>query len=191
MPLVENQWFSTGLHPWWLNEATHQEQWKKVELLADRPGLLALGEVGLDRRSPVSLALQTQVLIQHIELALDLDVPLILHLTDYLDTMMQLRKKYPKGKWIWHGFNGHETLYRQLLSTNTDFSVGRRILLPPSSLHKLVEKIPENRIWMESDQEDDQILRNIYQKVSEIRNTETDILSLHIFVRFQKELLNA
>lgn len=186
LPLEEQQWFSTGLHPWWLNTNTWNEQWKKIEALINRPGLLAIGEVGLDRRSPVDLAIQTQVLVRHIELALELGLPLILHLTDYFDVVMQLRKKYPKGLWIWHSFNGHATMYRQLLKTNTDFSIGRKLLLQNSPLENLIEHIPEDRFWLESDQEDDLVLRDIYKKVSQLRKVETDILSQHIFVRFEE-----
>lgn len=185
MPLVEGQWVSTGLHPWWLNESTAIFRWQEVELLAARNGVLALGEVGLDRRSPASLELQVKVLEWHIKLALEMEIPLILHLTDYLDTMMQLRKKYPKGLWIWHGFNGHESMYRQLLKTNTDFSIGRKVLSSAERLEVLIKEMPLERMWIESDQEDDAVLRNIYQKVSELRNIETNMLSLHIFARFK------
>lgn len=187
LPLTPNQWFSVGLHPWWLDFATLEDKWSKVNALTERKGLLAIGEVGLDRRSPLPVQDQIQVLKWHIQLASTLKIPLILHVVDYLDDLLKLRKQYPEGKWIWHGFHGHETLYQQLVDTNTDFSIGKKIFSGSLTLEKLVSQMPEKRLWIESDQEDDLVLRNIYQKVAKLRNIETDILIQHIFVRFQED----
>src|SRR4051812_38587758 len=69
--------YSIGLHPAFLEN--HETQFHTVEKLARQPEVVAIGECGLDKLVHATMAVQTQVLVKHIQLANDLCKPLIIH----------------------------------------------------------------------------------------------------------------
>lgn len=108
-------YYALGFHPWFLNASS-------LELLShlqDQVGLakserqfVAIGETGLDfaqdvvTRVPVEL--QEKCFIFQIELALSLDLPIIIHHRKSHNRIIQILKNYPKLRGVIHAFSGSE-----------------------------------------------------------------------------------
>lgn len=90
-----------GIHP---NETAKASEadWRTVRELAGRPEVVAIGESGLDLywdESPFDV--QRRWLERHVELALDLDKPLVLHIRDAYPECTELLETHAR-----HGLRG-------------------------------------------------------------------------------------
>ena len=56
-----NQFYSAGLHPWYINDGWEQE-WKNVQSAANQNNVVAIGETGLDRdAAPLVAGVETDM----------------------------------------------------------------------------------------------------------------------------------
>lgn len=117
--------YSIGIHPW--NTPTSQEKMEELRLNAENCSrIVAIGECGLDKLRGAPIEEQLPVFEEQIILASRLGLPLIIHCIRALDHLLRLRKKYPRGRWILHGFRGNAATARQLLAANIELSYGPR-----------------------------------------------------------------
>lgn len=114
---------SFGIHPWLLDQPHDAgtlhllsllEQWERQSLDEVAP-FDVIGECGIDRCRPTPLEVQTTLFVRHIVLAQRLHKPLVVHCVHALDVLLHLRKQYPDGLWIFHGFTGSAQMAQQLL----------------------------------------------------------------------------
>lgn len=118
--------FSVGIHPWNADKAD-AEALRRLELWAEAPQTVAIGETGLDSLIGPSLDVQTALLERHADLAEKTGKPLILHIVRRWPEIMALKKRLkPKAEWIVHGFRGSPELARQLAAAGFSLSLGER-----------------------------------------------------------------
>lgn len=76
-------WATVGVHPCDCDGQDNvPDEWSQICTLATHPSVVAIGETGLDyfhNDTPELRTLQTEVFKQHIELAISVDKPLMLH----------------------------------------------------------------------------------------------------------------
>ena len=101
-----------GLHPW---VAVDDLDIPRLRQLLRGPGAVALGEVGLDHALPeVDRQRQVYVLSRQLELARELDLPVIFHCRKAFDELIKVIKRYPGLRGVVHAYSRGPTLARQL-----------------------------------------------------------------------------
>lgn len=124
-PFRENCFYSVGIHPMYPGDWT--EAYQTVEALARRDDVVAVGECGLDKLSPVSLEIQSEYFVKHLLLADGLERPVIIHCVRAWDELLHIHKQHPSSQpRIVHGFRGKPQLAEQLLRAGFHLSFGPR-----------------------------------------------------------------
>lgn len=138
--------YSIGIHPWDSAEVT-EEQWQRLDAMAQRPNCVAIGEAGLDSLRGSDIVRQLEVFERQIRLSMELDKPLIVHCVKQYDNLVRLFKKYKPGQpWIVHGFRGKPQTARQILSHGIYLSLG------PAFNPGVLSVIPKEKMLIETDQ---------------------------------------
>lgn len=143
--------FATGVHPLWIGkESCH---FADVETLLGSGGFCAIGECGFDRRAHASWEEQSALFRQHITLANQWQLPLIVHLVGGLEHFLRC--------YLEQSFRGviHSCTLAQLpkpLAGAPDIFFGFSARLPQNSRANLLfATLPLERILLESDADED------------------------------------
>jgi len=124
----ENIFASVGVHPHVFNEVAKKPIVKVIEelrSLAKNKKVIAIGEIGLDyfmhSGEDIMVAqkeAQKEGFIVQIELASQMNLPVIIHCRDaYADTL-DIIKKYPKANFVFHCYGGNLEFTKKLLNLN-------------------------------------------------------------------------
>ena len=151
--LVEGQnvFYSVGVHPMKLNELG-ESVFVGIEDTVRIKKVIAIGECGLDRRSPVCIEEQERVLERQVELGEKFRKPLIIHCVKAYSELIAIRKKMKSSiPWIIHGYNNNEQILRQLLEHGFYISAGTALLNDRSNAFHLLRHVPLNRLFLEND----------------------------------------
>ena len=99
---------AVGIHPNAAFEALPLD-WEQICLLARQPGVVAIGETGLDRyRDFTPWETQLEFLDRHLRLAQELELPVILHCRDAEEELLTaLHEAVDRGpvRGVWHAFS--------------------------------------------------------------------------------------
>lgn len=141
--------FSIGVHPW---QAHLPINWNLLETLAADSRIFAIGECGLDKYAQADNTTQTAVFVRQIQLAEQLDKPLIIHCVGRFNELIQLRKNTvnPDCRWIVHGFRGKPELTQQLLKAGFYLSFGQHYNIESFQI------TPPERRYTETDEDGDE-----------------------------------
>lgn len=179
---------SYGIHPWWFDDPAYHpdNDLQLLERLLREDKLAAIGETGIDKLHPETLALQIESFEKHIALSETYQKPLILHNVKGTETLLQLRKKHkPAQAWIIHGFNGNENEVRQLVSQGFYLSVGASLLYENRKITKSIKSIPLDYLFFETDTAGNSI-GEIYQKAAMLLDLPLAQLKERIFANFAR-----
>lgn len=126
-------WATVGFHPCDGFIPNHDSDWDKLEQLASNKKVVAIGETGLDYFRDQSDELKTQqtwIFKKHIELAVKLDKPLMLHVraskgTDdaYYDALEILKEVRYTGRANFHFFSGSKQCMLDIVAAGCTVSV--------------------------------------------------------------------
>ena len=178
--------YSMGLHPLFL-DGTAEVRLAEIEKAAAGGEIVAVGEAGLDRNSPVPMDVQMDVFRSQAEIAGRYGLPLIIHgvrAIPELITVYNLCRR--PEKWIMHGFNNRREILQDLLRHGFYISAGRHVMNPESHIYNLLPELPDNRLFIETDNSDFTIV-DIYRSVA--RRKKMDIGDLQQIVRSNFERL--
>lgn len=146
---------TVGLHP---HEAKHgNDALLTIEELAKDGGygkkLVAIGECGLDfYRNNSSKRDQYRALEFQIELALELDLPLVFHVRDAWDDFFGIIKNYPNLCGVVHSFTGGIDEIEKASQHNLYFGLNGIITFTKDqSQLEAIKLIPSNRLLLETD----------------------------------------
>ncbi|POG22247.1 TatD family deoxyribonuclease [Aeromonas bestiarum] len=100
--------YGLGIHPWYVGTQTQGALTRLQALLAARPpGLVAVGECGLDLRSQVPQEGQLTWFEAQIRLAMEHELPLIVHSVRANDTVAKILRRFkPARGGVIHAFSG-------------------------------------------------------------------------------------
>ncbi|MBB1139225.1 TatD family hydrolase [Myroides sp. WP-1] len=160
-------YFSVGIHPWYIEEHLVEEQLNIIEMHLQQANCLALGECGLDKKIDIPLTLQKEVLVRQLLLAEKNKKAVILHVVSAYQEIITLKKQLNLTvPLIVHGFNKHQQVAESLWKNGFHLSFGRA-LLGSKRLQDTLALVPEQYIFLETD--DDQIIsiEEIYNKAAE------------------------
>ena len=143
--------YSVGVHPMKLGEIAEDALTCVNDMLCTGR-VIAIGECGLDRRSPVCIEEQERVLERQVELGEKFRKPLIIHCVKAYSELIAIRKKMKSSiPWIIHGYNNNEQILRQLLEHGFYISAGTALLNDRSNAFHLLRHVPLNRLFLEND----------------------------------------
>ncbi|HPI66614.1 MAG TPA: TatD family hydrolase [Candidatus Paceibacterota bacterium] len=178
----------------------------KYRELSKKGKVVAVGECGLDyfHLKKEDKEKQTEVFIEQIKLANELNLPLMLHIRDseedldssaYQDTL-NLLKKYSKVKGVIHFFAGTEKDAKDFLDFGFYISFAGVITYPPKKnnprtidYEKIIKEIPLDKIFADTDspyvapvpyrgkRNEPLYVREIVRKIAEIKGLEENDLA--------------
>jgi len=157
--LAHDRYFSAyGIHPWLANEYQGLEQ--RGEIIndlrphLDKPRALAIGEIGLDTKTDSStLANQIPLLESQLELALNLNLPVILHCRGAFDTLLSILANHNhKIRGVLHAYTRGPELGQQLINAGLHLGFGGHITRPEAKRACLsAAALPLDRFVLETD----------------------------------------
>jgi TatD DNase family protein len=173
------QKYSAGLHPWFLSEDSKDSGIENLMRISGYPKVIAIGEAGLDRFSVVDFELQIAILKKQIIIAEKRKLPTIIHCVRAFSDLIAIKKKLnPQVPLIIHGFNQNSEILTELIKHQFYISIGEAIFNENYNAHKFLKNIPENRLFLETDNSKISI-KKIYKKASEILQiTEKELITI-------------
>lgn len=145
-----NLYASIGIHPSDVDNADFNE----VLLYKDEPRVVAIGETGIDlywRQD--NLDRQEEMFIKHIELAIELDLPLIIHMRDSFENIYDILVKY-KGRvrGVFHCFTLGLEEAMKIINLGFYLGIGGVLTFKNAKeLQEAVTKVPVDRLILETD----------------------------------------
>lgn len=183
-----------AVHPWELTAPFSRAQFdQKWSELTKNPGrIYAVGECGLDRvhEGIASIEDQVYVLEKHFELAEKLNLPIILHtVRSYSDLLHMLKLNHFKNPIMLHAFGGNEHEMHELMKYPVYFTYGKRLF----NTDKMLKVTPIDRLLLESGDQDQYTIAQIYQKAAESLSMDESDLEARLernFLAFFNKLDN-
>lgn len=169
------EFFSIGLHPWFINSSTLETDLETIANLAKKPNCVAIGECGLDRLKGPDLEIQANVFARQLEIANFAGKPVVIHCVRAFPELLAVKKEFKTTTpWIIHGFSGKPATAQQLLQHDIYISFGVR-MLESDQLKKTVKAIPIDRLFLETD-ESELPMKELYQLAAKLKNVSVPIL---------------
>lgn len=182
-------YFSTGIHPWHIDEEKLDEHLAIIENRLSLPGCLAIGECGLDKRIEKPLDLQIEVFEKHLLLAKKYQKPVILHLVAAFQELIEVHNCIKPGvPMIIHGFSKNIQVAKQLLDNGFYLSFGKYLLRNPE-LSEVFAEVPNDRFFLETDSIEEGIAE-VYAKAAASRNIEIEDLKNIVSTNFKTVFKN-
>ncbi|MFZ4799314.1 MAG: TatD family hydrolase [Bacteroidia bacterium] len=173
---------SLGLHPWHVHKTNID--WALAQIKNSHAQIIAIGECGLDRVIQTPIELQLTTFHQQIELAIQFNLPVIVHCVKAYSDFASIAKQYPNMQFVLHGFSGNEETLQMLLAfKNVYFSVGKYLFNPTSNASLVIGKIPINHLFLETDTSK-YLIDEVYKKAAQILEIEETVLKNQIFDNF-------
>ena len=136
-----------GFHPWDDVDTLTDDDFILLGKCARHPQVLAIGETGMDRLRGAGLEVQTAVFIRHLQLAAELDKPVIAHCVRAAQEIVAARRQagLTTVPLAIHGLRANEHVARMLLDAGCYLSFGSRF--NPDALRST----PLDRLLIETD----------------------------------------
>lgn len=147
---------SVGLHPYFLGASAADDFQTVIDLSqSHRENIVAIGETGLDRQLS-DIARQQQVFAQHITLANQLKLPLIIHHRQSHDLIFQQLKRQPAhyGGMV-HSFSGSQQDAQRYIDLGFYLGFGGVLSYPRAQkTRQTFSLLPQQWLLLESDAPD-------------------------------------
>lgn len=148
-----------GIHPW---DAEHALE------LPDFASCDIIGETGLDYACGVSIEAQERLFRNHLEAAESLAKPVVLHVVRSFEAVMSILADYTLQNVVFHGFIGSTQQAARAIERGYYLSFGLRSLRSERT-RQAIEITPLDRLFVESDDDPDIDLHELYRQVSELK----------------------
>ena len=143
---------SVGTHPDTADEV-NEEVLEAYRQMCKHPKVKAIGEIGLDYYyETIPREIQKQAFRMQMELAQELDMPVIIHEREAHDDGMRIIKEFPTVKGVFHCYSGSAEMAKELVKRG--WYIGFTGVLTFKNARKAVEvaaSIPLERIVIETD----------------------------------------
>ena len=175
---------SIGIHPWYINEKSLNEEISVIQKNAENKNVLAIGECGLDKLAVAELSIQEQIFKAQLEIAQQLQKPVIIHCVKAFDSLVRIKKEMNVHvPMIVHGFNNNEQIAKELIKNGFYLSFGKALLQENSNATKVLQLASIDSIFLETDDADISI-KAIFEAASKLLKIEEPLLVQHIYSNF-------
>ena len=180
----ENVYAVVGFHPNDAHKMT-DDDFEYIKKMLDHPMVLGIGEIGLDYHWDTShKEIQKEVFRKHLELAVERDLPVVIHERDSIADCLEIVLDY-NVKGVFHAFSGSKETAKILLDRGWYISFPGTVTFknakhPPEN----AAFVPEDRILTETDspyltahpfrgkRNDSGYMTYTLEKIAEIRGTD-------------------
>ncbi len=197
----KNIYATVGFHPHDASKLS-PENLKELEKLTSHPKIVAVGEIGLDfYRNLSPRDLQIKAFKEQLELAKNLNLPIVVHIRDAYKDALEILSGYGRGlRGVLHCFSGNEAQAKESLKSGYYLSFNGTLTYKNSRSAELVSKIPLSSILVETDcpyltpeplrgkRNEPKLVRLVTQKIVELSSTYTFRELDETFTRNAKEL---
>lgn len=146
-----------GLHPLYIEAHTEQHLLELKTRLKTTPRCVAIGEMGLDNSmTNPHPEKQQQFLIAQLKLAIEFDLPVILHSRKTHDNLSAILRRYSvPRKGVIHGFSGSLQQAERFVQQGYFIGVGGTITYPRAQkTRRAIASLPLERLLLETDAPD-------------------------------------
>jgi TatD DNase family protein len=146
---------AVGMQPNYIAESNPGD-WDRVVELVSAPGVVAIGETGLDRYWDFTpFDMQQDYFDRHIRLSQDRGLPFIVHMRDCDDDILvMLREAHARGplSGVMHSFTGSRAMADECLAMGLYISFAGMVTYKKSEeLRAIAAAVPDDRILVETD----------------------------------------
>lgn len=144
---------AVGIHPEDCGGCT-EEDFSVIRTLAGHPKAVAIGEIGLDyywKENP-SREFQREVFRRQLSMAVELDLPVIVHDRDAHGDSLSLIEEFPRVRGVFHCYSGSAEMARELLRRGWYLGFDGPITYKNArKAQEVAEVTPLDRILLETD----------------------------------------
>jgi len=143
---------TVGVHPGYVDEEKFEDLPLLREIQGD-PSVVAIGEIGLDYfRGRANRDRQIQFLHYQLNLAAELNKPLVIHSREAVDDCLAIFKDFPTLKMVFHCFTGTADEAKRILDAGYFLGFTGAITFKKSeALREVVRHTPLDRMLIETD----------------------------------------
>ncbi len=183
----EYVYVEAGFHPCDTADIS-DSMWEQMKKLIAHPKVVAVGEIGLDyhwESSPRDK--QKYWFEKQLAYANEAGLPIVIHSRDAMEDTLEIIRKNPPPRGVFHCFSGSVETLREILKMNFSISLGGVVTF--SNARRVVEcakAVPEDRLMLETDSpyltpaphrgkvNRPDYTRFVAEKIAEIRGVTTD-----------------
>ncbi|MEZ4980583.1 MAG: TatD family hydrolase [Saprospiraceae bacterium] len=147
---------------------------------------LAVGEIGIDLYwDKTFVQEQKDAFLRQTNWALEFNIPIVIHSRESIDLILDLLEPIasPKLKGVFHCFTGTLEQAERIMNLGFYMGIGGVLTFKNSGLDKVVEKLPLDRLILETDapylapspnrgkRNESSFLRLVAEKLSEVKQT--------------------
>ena len=177
-----------GLHPAYVTENNDNEIDLVLKNLNDYD-CVAVGEIGIDLYWEKKFLNEQKIVFEkQIQVALDYNLPIVIHCREAFDHIYQILLKFSNKNLhgVFHCFTGNEEQARKIIDLNFKLGIGGVVTFKNGGLDKFLKKIDLKNIVLETDspylaptpyrgkRNESSYLVHIIDKLSDIYNIESD-----------------
>ena len=140
-----------GIHP---NEVMNEElDLKRLKEQLNQPKVVAIGEIGIDLyRNKETFSQQKAYFITQIKLALEFDLPIIVHSRSSASEIYEIVKEFKGLKGVMHCYSEEEQLVEKFVELGFYFGIGGIVTFKNAhEVQRIAQKIPLERLLIETD----------------------------------------
>lgn len=144
---------TVGIHPHHAEQLSGRATVEQLRTLCAEPEVVAVGEIGLDYfKEYAPRASQQRAFRAQLALACELNKPVVIHLRDSAEDLLNVLSEHPSVRGVIHSFTGDWELAQKLLDLGMYLSVNGIVTFERSqALRDAVAKIPLERLLVETD----------------------------------------
>jgi TatD DNase family protein len=177
-----------GLHPCYVDDNFDLEI-GFIKKQIEKQDYKAIGEIGIDLFHEKKY-FQQQVIAfeEQIKLAIDYDLPIVIHSRDSFDEIFKVLEKFKceKLRGIFHCFTGNINQAQRIIDLNFHLGIGGVLTFKNGKISEFLNEIPINKIVLETDspylapsphrgsRNESSYLKIIADKLAEVYNLEID-----------------
>jgi TatD DNase family protein len=140
-----------GLHPCSVNQ-NYGKELAIVKQFLDTRKFVAIGEIGLDFYWDKTFTNQQyDSFHKQIDLALEHDMPIIIHSRNAIDECIAVVKEYTGIKGVFHCFSGDEEQAEKIIDLDFMLGIGGVITFKNAGLDKVIAKVGLSNVILETD----------------------------------------
>lgn len=181
---ISKGYYSVGAHP--LFYEWTKDFYSKLYKICMPKAALAVGECGLDKRSPMQLTEQIDLFMTHVHVSEELKKPLIIHCVGYFNELSNImRETKPTQQWVIHGFRKNPELASSLVKQGFYFSLGREGV----NRDGIISVIPFDRLFLETDEDAEMSIEELYALAAATLGIDVELLAQRIEQNFNDVFL--
>ena len=155
--------YALGIHPMYVQHVDDQalvQLRHALEARRDDPHLVAVGEIGLDFFAPEisqgeARAKQERFYVAQLKLAIEFDLPVILHVRRSQDVLLKYLRRHPVRGGLAHAFNGSVQQAQQFIDAGFALGFGGAMTYARAlQIRRLACALPLESIVLETDAPD-------------------------------------